>query len=271
MLRDDVKPDTVILAVAKAIEAKFNRGMWLELALLTGTRDEVLAHRRLLRSLDWGDDDYFGNVIEIVPRLLGEPRHPVPRRRGLSFPNFDVVEDFLGLPGWLRKSEPELYAKMYGGPVPVDALQAAAAELGITDVDEHAVRIRRGLRDDPAQAIGSAKELLETVLKSILGLHGTGKATKLDLPELLKKANVQLGLDAAGVRSGDPGAEQRRKALGSLAQLVIATAELRNAGLGTGHGVSRRPELDVPTARLVVAAAVAVATFYIEADAATGP
>src|SRR5260370_307577 len=106
---------------------------------------------------------------------------------------------------------------MYGGPVPVDALQAAAAELGITDVDEHAVRIRRGLHDDPAQAIGSAKELLETVLKSILGLHGTGKATKLDMPELLKKANVQLGLDAAGVRSGDPGAEQRRKALGSLA------------------------------------------------------
>jgi hypothetical protein len=91
-----------------------------------------------------------------------------------------VVEDFLGLPDWLRKSEPELYAKMYGGPVPVDDLQAAAAELGITDVDEHAVRIRRGLRDDPAQAIGSAKELLETVLKSILGLHGTGKATKLD-------------------------------------------------------------------------------------------
>ena len=271
MLRDDVKPDTVILAVAKAIEAKFNRGMWLELALLTGTRDEVLAHRRLLRSLDWGDDDYFGNVIEIVPRLLGEPRHPVPRRRGLGFPNFDVVEDFLGLPDWLRKSEPELYAQMYGGLVPVDALQAAAAELGITDVDEHAARIRRGLRDDPAQAIGSAKELLETVLKSILGLHGTGKATKLHVPELLKKANVELGLDAAGVRSGDPGAEQRRKALGSLAQLVIATAELRNAGFGTGHGLSRGPELDVPTARLVVAAAVAVATFYIEADAATGP
>jgi Abortive infection C-terminus len=105
----------------------------------------------------------------------------------------------------------------------------------------------------------------------ILGLHSTGKATKLDVPDLLKKANVHLGLDAAGVRSGDPGAEQRRKALGSLAQLMVTTAELRNAGFGTGHGLSRRPELDVPTARLVVAAAVAVATFYIEAHAAAGP
>jgi hypothetical protein len=270
VLRDHVKPDTIILAVAKAIEAKFDRSTWLELALLTGTRDEVLAHPRLLRSLDWGDSDYFGHVIEMVPRVLGERagRRPMPTESGSRFPNFKVIEDFLDLPDWLHKSEPDLYAKLYGGPVPVDALETAATELGVTDVDEHAVRIRRGLHDDPAQAIGSAKELLETVLKSILGLHGTGKATKLDVPELLKKANVRLGLDAGGVRSSDPGAEQRRKALGSLAQLVIATAELRNAGFGTGHGISQRPELDVPTARLVVAAAVAVATFYIEADAA---
>jgi len=91
------------------------------------------------------------------------------------------------------------------------------------------------------------------------------------VPDLLKKANVHLGLDTTGVRSGDPGAEQRRKALGSSAQLVVTTAELRNAGFSTGHGLSRRPELDVPTARLVVAAAVAVATFNIEAHAAAGP
>ncbi|MEU9263704.1 abortive infection family protein [Streptomyces sp. NPDC048212] len=272
VLRDGVKSDTVILAVAKATEAKFDRSMWLELALITGTRDRVLAHPRLLRSLDWGDPDYFGHIIEMVPHILGESTgRPTPHGSAPRFPNFTVVEDFLDLPDWLHKSEPDLYAKLYGGPVPVDVLQAAAAELGITDVDEHAVRIRRGLHEDPAQAIGSAKELLETVLKSILGLHGTGKATKLDVPELLKKANVQLGLDAAGVRGADPGAEQRRKALGSLAQLVIATAELRNAGFGTGHGVSQRPALDVPTARLVVAAAVAVATFYIEAHAAAGP
>ncbi|MEU1931158.1 abortive infection family protein [Streptomyces sp. NPDC019826] len=258
--------------MAKATEAKFDRSMWLELALITGTRDRVLAHPRLLRSLDWGDPDYFGHIIEMVPHILGESTgRPTPHGSAPRFPNFTVVEDFLDLPDWLHKSEPDLYAKLYGGPVPVDVLQAAAAELGITDVDEHAVRIRRGLHEDPAQAIGSAKELLETVLKSILGLHGTGKATKLDVPELLKKANVQLGLDAAGVRGADPGAEQRRKALGSLAQLVIATAELRNAGFGTGHGVSQRPALDVPTARLVVAAAVAVATFYIEAHAAAGP
>ncbi|WP_217570611.1 abortive infection family protein [Streptomyces sp. GbtcB7] len=272
MLREGVRPETVVLAVAKAIEAKFSRSDWIELSLLTGVREEVVSHDRLLRSLNWGDDDYFGHVADMVPLLLGaSERQPGSQRRSVSsrFPNFAQVEQFLDLPAWLRTSEPDLYAKLYGGPVPVDALQAAAAELGVIDVDEHAVRIRRGLREDPAQAIGSAKELLETVLKSILGLHGTGKETKLDVPVLLRKANVQLGLDAGGVRGSDAAAEQRRRMLGSLAQLVISTAELRNAGFGTGHGLSQRPELDVPTARMVVAAAVTVAQFYIEAHAAT--
>lgn len=124
------------------------------------------------------------------------------------------------------------------------------------------------MQEDPAQAIGSAKELLETVLKSVLGLHGAGKETKLDIRALVKKANVHLGLDPGGVLGSDAAAEQRRRMLGSLAALVVSTAELRNAGFGTGHGLSRRPELDVPTARMVVDAAVTVAHFYLEVHAA---
>lgn len=140
----------------------------------------------------------------------------------------------------------------------------------VPDVAEHAVRIRRGLHDDPAQAIGSSKELLETVLKATLGLHGTGPETRLDIPKLVKQTNLTLGLDAAGVRGNDPGSAQRRQLLGSLATIVNTAGEVRNAGFGTGHGSSQAPALDVATARLVVSAAVAVATFYIEAHAVAG-
>lgn len=276
MVRDSANPDKVILAVAKAIKAKFDRGKWLELALLTNSTELVQGHRRLLRSLDWGDDDYFGNVIEVVPAVLGQrPRTPTPFADTAKsrFPRLKTVEEFIGLPGWLRDHEPELYAELYGDQpdeITVDDLQAAAAELGLVDVDEHAARIRRSLHEDPAQAIGSAKELLETVLKAILELHGTGPETKVDVPKLLKDASVKLGLDPKGLRGDEPGAEQRRKTLGALGQLVTGIAELRNAGFGTGHGVSQRPELDVATARLAVAAAVAAATFYLEAHAAVG-
>ena len=108
-----------------------------------------------------------------------------------------------------------------------------------------------------------------TTHRCILGLQGTGKETKLDLPELAKKVNVALGLDDQGARSDEPGAKQRRGVLKGLNSIVNGIGEIRNEGFGTGHGVYGRPELDVATARLVVTAAAAAATFYIEAHAAT--
>ncbi|WFE96568.1 abortive infection family protein [Micromonospora sp. WMMD987] len=178
-----------------------------------------------------------------------------------------IVEDYLSLPEWLQDNDRELYAALYGGEdaVTLDELQAVGDFLKIQDVDEHAARIRRGLRDDPAQAIGSSKELLETVFKAILDLRGNGSETKLDIPQLLHAASSKLGFNAGGHRDGGPGADQRRKLFGALANIVSLTAELRNSGFGTGHGGAHRPQLDVPTARLVVSAAVAVATFYLEA------
>lgn len=274
-MRADAEQNKILRAVVEVIEATFDRSRWLELALATDNLDRVKRHPRLLRSLSWGDPDYLGCVIDMVPVILGRPPgrgalDGLPDSADESFPNLGIVERLVNLQGWLRENDPELYRDLYAGEddVVLDELQLAAAELGLTDIDEHAVRIRRGLHEDPAQAIGSSKELLETVLKAVLGLHGAGPETKLDLPKLVKKANLALGLDAAGVRGSDPGAEQRRRLLGSLTQIVNSAAELRNAGFGTGHGASRRPALDLATARLVVSAAVAAATFYIEAHAA---
>lgn len=275
-MRADVNEGEIVQAVVRAIEATFDRSKWMELGLLTNTLDYIQGHRRLLRSLDWGDDDYKACVIEAVPVVLGQkPRrasnpYGPPHRARSRFPNLVKVEEYLKLPSWLREREPALYNALYGGEddVVVDELQATAVRLGLQDVDEHAARIRRGLREDPAQAIGSAKELLETVLKAVLELHGNGPETKVDVPKLVKEASVRLGLNAGGHRGDEPGAEQRRRLFTALGNIVNATAELRNAGFGTGHGGSQRPALDGATARLVVSSAVAVATFYIEAWAA---
>ncbi|WP_190197151.1 abortive infection family protein [Streptomyces djakartensis] len=276
-MQRDVKPEKVVLAVAKAIEAKFDRGDWLTLGYETGYADRIREHPRLLRSLDWNDEDYSGHVLDMVEAILRPPGQYTgagPYRistKAIDEAHFAVAERMLGLPEWLTQHEPVLFSDIYGSQmadVGVDELQAAAKQLGLADVDEHAARIRRGIRDDPAQAIGSAKELLETVLKAVLGLHGNGPETKKDIPHLLKEANIALGLDPAGVRGSEPGAVQRRKTLGALANLVNSIAELRNAGFGTGHGLSQRPTLDVATARLAVSAAVTAATFYIEAHAA---
>ena len=273
-MRADATANQALLALAKAIEATFTQGDWLELGLMTDSDDLIRNHRRLLRSLDWGDPDYSGNVIDVLPRVLGD-RNGVRASKLASsrYRNLSMVEERVGLQEWLAEHDPGLHGALYAGEdrAVLDDLHAAATELGITDIEMHAARIRRGLRDDPAQAVGSAKELLETTLKAILGLHGTGPETKLDIPALIKKVNIKLGLDAASVDAGEPGAGPRRQVLGSLGLIVKATAELRNAGLGTGHGVSQGPVLDIPTARMVVSAAVTVATFYTEAWAVLEP
>lgn len=268
-MRSDAKANQVVIALAKAIEATFAKGDWLELGLLTESDDLIHNHRRLLRSLEWGDSDYSGCIIDVLPRILGDTGRG--RRAIDRYPNLAVVEEKVSLRSWLADNDRQLHDALYAGDnvAALDDLDEAAGGLGITEIDMHAVRIRRGLHDDPGQAIGSAKELLETTLKAILGLHGIGQETKLNIPVLVKRVNVQLGLDAAGVDGEQPGANPQRKVLGSLAQIVHSTAELRNAGLGTGHGISQGPVLDVPTARMVVSAAVTVASFYAEAYTAT--
>jgi hypothetical protein len=266
-MREDVKPNKVILAVTKAIEAKFDRGNWIELGILTDTKDVIENHGRLLRSLNWGDEDYHGNIFDVVPDILGQQK----RGKRTVFTNLSIVEDYLGLPGWLREREPALHTELYGGQEThenaTDDLQAAGHALGLRDVDEHAARIRLGMHNDPPLAIGAAKDLLETVFKAILGLHGSGKETRLDLPDLAKRVNVALGLDDQGTRGDEPGAKQRRGVLKGLNSIVNGIAEIRNEGFGVGHGVYGRPELDIATARLMVTAVSAAATFYIEAQA----
>jgi hypothetical protein len=269
-VRTDAKASKALLAISKAVEATFSKGDWLALGLATDSQEVITGHSRLLRSLDWGDSDYSGNVLEVLPAVLGSRRTEVKGLAAQAFPNLREVEEHIGVQAWLSANEPALHAELYGGEdaAVLDELDAASARLGIPDIDMHAARIRRGLHDDPGQAIGSAKELLETTLKAVLGLHGAGPETKLDVPKLVKQANLKLGLDAAGVDGSEPGAEQTRKVLGGLALVVNGTAELRNAGFGTGHGLSRGPVAEVATARMVVSAAVAVATFYAEAHAA---
>lgn len=62
---------------------------------------------------------------------------------------------------------------------------AFVASLNSQHLAEHIQRIERSLADDPAQAIGSAKELLESTLKTILDRLEIGHGTE-DVPKLLK-------------------------------------------------------------------------------------
>lgn len=48
----------------------FDGGNWEELGLLTGASELINGHPRLLRSLSWGDEDYAGNVLTVLRRIV---------------------------------------------------------------------------------------------------------------------------------------------------------------------------------------------------------
>ena len=251
-MRPNAPRSKIILALKKAIEATFDEGRWLELGYMLDKADLVEGHDRLLRSLHWQDQDYPACILQVLPAILGH-----------SNENVSAVEDFVKLEEWLRQNEPGLHSDLYGGDdtIPLEEVEHAAATLDVVELTRHAVRIRQGIRDDPEQAIGSAKELLETTLKTILGEHGP--TTNENVLALLKRAQKELDLDPKAIDATIPGAETMRRTLSNLGQVVQGVAELRTL-YGTGHGRSKAPEVERAHARLVVNAALTVATFLLE-------
>lgn len=261
----DADPDAVKTAIATLIDATFDQDDWLRLGMVTNTVTTIKDHKRLLRSLDFGDPDHLSCVWDVLPKVLGEHRKTGSRRVTLA--NVDKVAQHLGLEKWLRDNAPAQHRLLYGDNASafLDELEASD-QATLDNIEQYLKRIRNGINDDPVLAIGSAKELLESVLKSVLGLHGSGPEAQLDMPKLVKQANVKLGIDPAGVKGRDPGANAQRQIIGGLTKIVNGMAELRNAGLGTGHGISQRPEVDQTMVKLAVSAAAIAAAFYRDLD-----
>lgn len=257
-IRPDADQNKIMLGLKRAIEATFDDGKWRELGYMTGTISRIEGHRRLLRSLNWGDTDYGGCIFDVLPAVVGS-----------SMENLTIVESYVGLEAWLRANDTDLHAELYGGPdlVPLTHVEESASVLDVVELNRQAARIRNSINEDPALAIGSAKELLETVLKTLIGIHES--RSDENIHELLKRAQRELDLDPRSVSGELPGADIIRRTLSNLGQIVVGVAEVRSL-YGTGHGRSRTPELEKAHARLVVNAAVSVATFLLEVWRARG-
>ncbi|GAB3565818.1 hypothetical protein GCM10027578_13960 [Spirosoma luteolum] len=66
------KPQTArIFAVHEFIRDHFTKSDWFRIAYLTDTLELLDDHPRLLRSLDFRDDDYEGNSLQVLSRMIG--------------------------------------------------------------------------------------------------------------------------------------------------------------------------------------------------------
>lgn len=58
-----------IISLRQEIVANFTAEHWQEVGLITGLSQVINGYPRLLRSLDWGDNDYPGNVLGVLCQI----------------------------------------------------------------------------------------------------------------------------------------------------------------------------------------------------------
>jgi hypothetical protein len=74
----DVALGNRLISLRERIGSNFDAGNWEEVGLLTSGTDLIAGHPRLLRSLDWGDEDYSGNVLTVLRRLVERDPRTLP-------------------------------------------------------------------------------------------------------------------------------------------------------------------------------------------------
>lgn len=122
------------------------------------------------------------------------------------------------------------------GQAHLAALNAAVSHLDLPELQTQLQRLRDSDEQDPALAIGTAKELVETTCKTILNARGIAFDERGDdLLELVKATRTALRLMPEDVPSAAKGVETMRRLLGNLGNVAQGLAELRNL-YGTGHG-----------------------------------
>lgn len=114
---------------------------------------------------------------------------------------------------------------------------------------------------NPTDAIGKAKELVESCCRTILKETGVEVPSSWGMNELIKETKRKLDIDTESVSSDLPEAQTVKKILGSLTGLVGGIAEYRNSW-GSGHGKAADFEpLFVRHAKLAVGSSVTLVEY----------
>ena len=114
---------------------------------------------------------------------------------------------------------------------------------------------------NPTNAIGMAKELIESCCKIILDEKGIAYTKNDDVPQLTNKTLKALDLLPENVKPTDRGADAISALLGNLRAIPTKLSELRNA-FGSGHGKNASFKgLEVRHAKLAVGSSITFVDF----------
>lgn len=152
----------------------------------------------------------------------------------------------------------------------LEHISDAVRPFDLPELHRQIQRMQAAVEDDPALAIGTAKELVESVCKTILEQRQISFPEDADIGQLVKEARKALGLIPESIPNSAKGAESIRRLLSNLGNVAQGLGELRNL-YGTGHGKGGAVKGLYPRhARLAVGTAATLSTFLFETHTERG-
>ena len=155
-------------------------------------------------------------------------------------------------------------SRLLAGEPNLSGLAEIAARFDADYLRQQISRMEEAVESDPALAIGTAKELIETCCKTMLEERGESFAKDPDMPELTKAVFRQLKMTRDDVPDAIEGSEAIKRVLSNLGSISNELARLRNL-YGTGHGkLADAPGLSPRHAKLAVGSAATLVRFLFE-------
>tara|TARA_R110002096_G_scaffold173781_4_gene348367 strand:+ start:66245 stop:67165 length:921 start_codon:yes stop_codon:yes gene_type:complete len=245
----------------------------------TNAAEDIWRHR-IVNPTDWDDDWIFTDsrfdlsncddslFLEFLCVLV----HPLARPDPEEAENIvELLNDILKVDRFVLKPTRRVGKRFYYSACQV--FSSDTVDVGkITDEvtgdanDFFTIQITRmesAVDSDPDLAIGTAKEFIESVCKTILEDHSTDYGKTEKVTGLARKTLKQLKLTNSDIPEQIKSAEVIKELLMNLATIVKSINELRN-DYGTGHGRSASAKgLSSRHASLVVNAAKTFGLFLM--------
>lgn len=214
-------------------------------------------------TMDWSSPADAGRFLLVLESVLEDLRATI----GLS-PNQDGAAQRLDKLQRLssRDGITEIGGRLVipRGVAGIADVRASSTPLDSPDLQKQLERLRSAADDDPALAIGTAKELVETSCRAILEERGAAVDSEWDITRLVKEVREVLTLLPEQVPEQTKGIQVIRRLLGQLGAVAQSLGELRNL-YGTGHGRrSSTKGIAARHAKLAIGSAATLVTFLLE-------
>lgn len=212
-------------------------------------------------AVDWTKWADVRKILTVFENVLAELEDLAENDNDWAKKYFKSLKKWIEKDGYSYDSGKLLAVGKHHG---LEHITDAVGEFDLPELHRQIQRMQSAVEDDPGLAIGTAKELVESVCKTILEQRQISFADDADIVQLVKETRKALGLIPESIPNAAKGADSIRRLLSNLGNVAQGLGELRNL-YGTGHGKGGATKgLSPRHARLAVGTAATLSTFLFE-------